>query len=175
MFVHLPIQPFIHSSTHPSMYSSIHLSIYPSIHPSIHPPSTIHLEHFFCGWASKPLFPTVEVATGSGRDLPELTQQVGARTTSQPLPGSVPSVSFLKLPPPVGVQPPCPFSACKKLPPPPAGKGRHTPSGAPIPASSSLSKGEYCLAADRKIWGRRCLGERTGTHQLRSIRGPLKC
>lgn len=85
LFIHLLICPFIHLSTHPSIY---HAFIYPAtIHSSIHPPSVLNIPfvltaNFRAGWASKPSFPIVETAAGLGRDPPELTQQVGARTNS---------------------------------------------------------------------------------------------
>ena len=54
------------------------------------------------------------------------------------------------------------------------GKGCHTPAS-PLSHFPLQTATTNCLAGDRTIRGGRYTGERTGAHQLSSIRGLLKC
>ncbi|XP_048966562.1 uncharacterized protein LOC118354733 [Canis lupus dingo] len=176
---YLPTHPSIHPPTHPSIsYPSIHSSIvHLPTHPVIYPPN--HSEHFFLylianfrvGWVSKPW--EVEATAGSGRDQPKVTLKVGAGTTLDSCQTMCTcSAYFLGFPSPKshGRSHPHPLQVALGLRKP-AGKGCHTPSGPLLPSKQLRNR----LAADRTIWGGRCMGERTGTHQLSSIRGSLKC
>lgn len=79
--------------------------------------------------------------------------------TLNPLPGSVPPVSFLGLPPATCSYPaPPPFQPAS-VPPTrrPAGKGGLYPS-APLPLLPLQREKTNLLAVNRTIWGRRCVG-----------------